>query len=349
MKFLKAIYHTIIPYKVRNEIYEFLKNSSSKYSFKQCKFKKQNFGILNPKIKFFIINDSNPYAGLLSEWFCFMAVVNYAESNNFIPIIDLKNYYMNTICNKSDINKKNAWDYYFEQPNKDYLLEDVYKSKNVIICPTVWTDELADYSIRIGNKDILTELTDQQKEQYSFFYKKCPIKNEILNTALELYKKLFPDNKRILGVSFRRAYERHHFWNDPITPDGTHLVKSTLRTIIPTIEDILNSEKFDYIYLLCDDREANDTIKQKFNGKCIIFERPLPHYFENGKPIPVDYKEDYNVIFQEFNNSNSVVQRNIDYLIAIYLLSKCNALLNAGGTADLFAYIINEYKYEKIY
>ena len=101
---------------------------------------------------------------------------------------------------------------------------------------------------------------------------------------------------------------------------------------------------------MCDDREANDEIQKEFGEQCIIYERPLPHYFENGKPIPVDYKNDYNLIFQEFINScNSVTQRNIDYLIAIFLLSKCTSLLNAGGTADLFAYIINNYNFEKIY
>lgn len=320
------------------------------YNFEKVKFKIHRYGNLNPKSIFFIINDSNPYAGILSEWFGFMAAVNYAEQKKIIPIIDLKNYYMTTICDKNNIGKINAWDSYFEQPVNSISLEEVYNSKHVIICPTVWTDELKKYQIRIGNKDILNNLTEDQKKQYSYFYRKCPLKKELIEKAQSLYEHLFPKNKRILGVSFRRAYERHHYWNDPITPEGTHLVKATLKEIIPTIHTILIKDKFDYFFLLCDDREANEEIKKKFNQQCITFERPLPHYFEGGIPIPVDYKDDYDMIFKEFSNTNgAVTQRNIDYLCAIFLLSKCNSLLNCGGTADLFAFIMNDYKFEKIY
>ncbi len=344
---LKQLYHRIIPHKLQKIIHNCI---YSDYDFKKCKFKIHKYGKLNPNLTFFVINDSNPYAGLLSEWFEFMAAVNYAEQKQLIPVIDLQNYYMNTICDKTDIGRKNAWDFYFEQPNHKYLLEEIYQSKKVIICPTVWTEGLADYSIRKGNKDILTELSEQQKNLYSFFYNKCPLKNEILNKAQNLYKLLFPHQKRILGVSFRRAYERHHYWNDPITPEGTHLVKDTLKTIIPKIEKILQDDRYDFFFLLCDDREANEEIKKNFNKQCITFERPLPHYFEGGIPIPVDYKDDYDLIFKEFSNTpGAVTQRNIDYLIAIYLLSRCTSLLNAGGTADLFAYIINNYSFEKIY
>ncbi|MCR4939966.1 MAG: hypothetical protein K5930_07670, partial [Treponemataceae bacterium] len=219
-----------------------------------------------------------------------------------------------------------------------------------IICPTIWTEELNKYSIRKGNKDIIKELSYQQKKQYSFAYNKCPLKMEIIKQAQDLYLKLFPENKRILGVSFRRAYERHHYWKDPITPDGTHIVKETLKGIIPTIKNILSEDKYDFFFLLCDDREANDEIKRTFTKQCITYERPLPHYFENGEPIPVDYKDDYNIIFKEFSSiPGAVTQRNIDYLCAIVLLSKCTSLLNCGGTADLFACIINNFSFEKIY
>ncbi len=350
---LHDIYRKLIPQNIRKKVYKIYEsyiNYKSRYSFIKCQFKINKFGKENPKKTFFVIKDSNPYAGLLSEYFAFMSVINYAELHNFIPIIDLKNYYMDTICDKENIGKINAWDFYFEQPCKEYSLENVYQSKHVIICPTVWSPELKEYHVRKGNNENLIELSDIQKQNFSFFYNKCPLRNEILKHAQFLYNTLFPKNERVLGVSFRRAYERHHYWKDPITPDGTHLVHYTLKTIIPKIKEIMRNDNYKYFFLVCDDREANDEIKNEFNEKCIIFERPLPHYFINNNPIPVDYKDDYNIIFQEFSNDNNgVTNRNIDYLSAIVLLSNCNSILNAGGTADVFASILNNWSYEKIY
>ena len=52
---------------------------------------------------------------------------------NFIPIVDMENF--PTIYNektKKFKNTKNAWNYYFQNLN-EYTLNDVYKSKNVLI------------------------------------------------------------------------------------------------------------------------------------------------------------------------------------------------------------------------
>ena len=69
---------------------------------------------------------------------CFQ-ILNYvlhhlliAEKFEFIPIVDMENYF--TFYNeKSSINSiNNSWDYYFEPVSK-YTLKEVYESKNVII------------------------------------------------------------------------------------------------------------------------------------------------------------------------------------------------------------------------
>ena len=49
------------------------------------------------------------------------------------PVIDMQNYITLYNCKIKINNSYNVWDYYFKPVSK-YKLEDVYKSKNVIIC-----------------------------------------------------------------------------------------------------------------------------------------------------------------------------------------------------------------------
>ena len=53
--------------------------------------------------------------------------IGYAEKNNYIPVVDFKNY--KTQYNIAD---ENAWECFFEQIS-NYSLDEVYQSKNVVL------------------------------------------------------------------------------------------------------------------------------------------------------------------------------------------------------------------------
>ena len=90
-----------------------------------------SFGSKNPNKTFYVIRRS-PGAGMFSNLTFVLNHLKIAIEKKFIPIVDMENY--PTIYNESNkINgTKNSWLYYFEQVS-NYSLEEVYKSKNVLI------------------------------------------------------------------------------------------------------------------------------------------------------------------------------------------------------------------------
>jgi hypothetical protein len=94
--------------------------------------RKRHYGKLYPEKTFYVIRRPEPGAGLFSNFHWALGHIIYAQKEKYIPIVDMKNYktYYNEI--ESINGSKNAWEYYFEQPSS-YTLEQVYKSKNVIL------------------------------------------------------------------------------------------------------------------------------------------------------------------------------------------------------------------------
>ncbi|MDR3162696.1 MAG: hypothetical protein LBT81_02405, partial [Helicobacteraceae bacterium] len=101
------------------------KSRCRKEELKRC-------GILYPEDTFYVIRRPEPGAGLFSNFRWVLGHILYALEKNYIPVVDMQNY--KTYYNEFEpINgSKNAWEYYFEQP-EPYTLEQVYKGKNVVL------------------------------------------------------------------------------------------------------------------------------------------------------------------------------------------------------------------------
>ncbi len=54
--------------------------------------------------------------------------IGYAEKNNYVPVVDFKNYKVQYTIQKEE----DTWEVFFKQISK-YTLNEVYKSKNVIL------------------------------------------------------------------------------------------------------------------------------------------------------------------------------------------------------------------------
>ena len=104
---------------------------NNKIDLKEPELIFKSFGELNEDKIFYVIKRS-PGTGLFSNVTFVLNHLKICEKNNFIPVIDMDNF--KTIYNekKKIKNTNNAWEYYFEKLNK-FSLEEVYKSKNVLI------------------------------------------------------------------------------------------------------------------------------------------------------------------------------------------------------------------------
>lgn len=335
---MKKVVKKVLPKQILNIIKIFYKKDNN--------IEIHKLGIRNPKKIFYVIKIFDPHWGSLSSWLCSMPRVKFALDSGYVPIIDFKNIsdFPSMLLDLDKFKKENAWDLYFTQPQIDYSLDDILKSSKVIYSSVKHNIDYSNFSRSVINGNLPLSNIDflVLKKLYSL----CHLNDEIIRTAMNTKNKLFPAEKKVLGVSFRRCFERLHEINSDLTPIGTHIIRLTLKQLLIRIRELLKLYNYDLFFFTTDDRESLTVVKEEFGDKCIYNERPLGHHFENGNPIPKGQEE--KMIVEFYKREKDVYLRNIEYLTDVYILSQCDSLLSCGGTADLFAYIINDGKYEHV-
>ena len=134
-----------------------------------------------------------PGTGMFSNITFILNHLKICKKYDFIPIIDMKNF--STIYNENIKfkNNLNAWNYYFDNLN-EYSLEEVYKSKNVLITDNKFFHFFS-YNI------------DEDNELIDLFNTKIKLNKYMNNCYLKDIKKF--KNKKILGIHFRgTSYKR---------------------------------------------------------------------------------------------------------------------------------------------
>ena len=91
----------------------------------------KTFGPKNPNKRFYLIQRSIG-GGMFSNLNYVIHHIKIAQDLNCIPIIDMKNFPTKYNEKYKIHNSLNSWDYYFYPINR-YKLDEVYKSKFVII------------------------------------------------------------------------------------------------------------------------------------------------------------------------------------------------------------------------
>ena len=92
----------------------------------------ESYGKKNPKIFFYVIRRT-PGAGFFSNLNFVLQNLLICNRLKMIPVVDMKNYPTLYNCKIKINNSLNSWNYFFESVSK-YSLDEVYKSKNVVIC-----------------------------------------------------------------------------------------------------------------------------------------------------------------------------------------------------------------------
>lgn len=121
-KMKKILY--LFPVKWINKFYLFY----NRIFYPELVERKMSFGEKNEDKIFYVIRPrKNSVEGLMALLFYVIQQIGYAEKNNYIPVVDFKNY--KTQYNIAD---ENAWECFFEQIS-NYSLDEVYQSKNVVL------------------------------------------------------------------------------------------------------------------------------------------------------------------------------------------------------------------------
>ena len=212
---------------------------------KNLKYFIRSFGNKYPNKKFYIIQRYRG-GGMFSNLNYVIHHISLALNLGCIPIVDMENF----PTKYNEINKVentiNSWEYYFK-PLNHYKLNDVYKSKFVIIADGKTRNKL--------------EFDNFQKSHFFIFKKYIKIKKKILIEVKKFLKKNFL-NKKVLGVHFRgtdmKTQERHPY-------------PATIKQIVSYIDYEIKKYKFKKIFLVTEDLNYLEKLKKKYKDKICYY------------------------------------------------------------------------------
>ena len=270
---------------------------------KGLKINLNSFGNLNKKKIFYVIRRS-PGAGLFSNLIYVLNHLKIASRHNFIPFVDMQNFF--TIYN--EINKVdktlNSWEYYFKQVS-NHSIDEIFKSKKVIITNNTF---YKDFSHKISNRE----------------YRKLASKFIKINKKFIIYANKFIKNnfeKKTLGVHYRGTSYK---------TSANHPFPATKKQVLECCETLIKKYDYKKIFLCTEDKYIFEELNKKFKKK-ICF-------------IKSSYRSYYDDAFKKNPRINHRYNLGKEILIETLILSKCHGFLHAETNVSEFVKFLDEKK-----
>lgn len=264
--------------------------------------RKMSYGNDNLDKIFYVISFDYDTQGLFAIVKSVLSHIMYAVDKGWIPVVDLKNY-----SSQYQLKNENAWELFFEQPC-GYTLDDISKSKNII---------RSYYGMYPYNKyDFYVDVLDRSEEckRLSDVYKKYikPQPN-VLDYMRKAVSDLHIDDKTLgvlcRGTDYLKRKPQYH----PRQPEPEMVIEDAVK--------VMQQKGYESIFVATEDEMVLDLFKKKFGDKLRYINQPRLT-LNDGQQYLSDVKTDEDVRRQIA----------LDYYTALYILSRCPALL-AGRTA----------------
>jgi hypothetical protein len=315
--FLKYKLRNNLPKKVINIIPRYFSNRQIKSFLEQHK----SFGKLNPDKTFYVIRRRPPGWGFYSNIFFVLEGLELAQKNGFIPVVDMENYWVGELSSLRKINgTSNAWCYFFNQVS-GYSLEEVYKSKNVI---------LSNGSNILGKNNWLTNRSITLATSYSLLKnakliidKYLSLNNETLKFVEEIKNGINWDGGKTLGVFIRGTpyFQNIHF------PDNTI---PKLEFFISEVKSLVLKKSIKCVYVSTEDYRVYNFICSEFKDIMVI-----PSIRYDTKEKVMDWEAN-----QKMTHVDGLVKMNYEktllYLAEINLLIDCVDFIGTFSNASAF-------------
>ena len=259
-------------------------------------------GDLNPDKVFYVIRRC-PGTGLFSNLAYVMNHIQIANRMGFIPVVDMKNY--PTVYNEKEkiFGTYNSWEYYFEKLS-NFTLDEVYKSKNILMTDNRFYRD-KEFKNKITSSNLLLEILNKQ----------IKIKKTKLKTINFLKNKLL-DGKKILGVHHRgTGYKITEY---PIT----------INQMINIINEILEKENYDKIFLVTEDLNNFKALKNYFGEKLIYL---------NNSQRGINNLD----VWKTYPRTLHRYKLGRDILYETFLLSYCDGYFDIETNPSEFAHAMN--------
>lgn len=302
-----------------NKNNHFLRRLRAVFIHNICREMAVSFGPLNQDKLFYVIRDPKGEHGLFALYNFVIFHLKIAEKRNAIPIVDVKYYPLEGLIDDDKIGYENAWEYFFEQISP-YTLEEVYHSRNVIMGAGVDSASLSD----VYNEDAVRENRELSRRYIH-------MKQDILEICNAKYREFDMEYRRILGVICRGT--------DFITvrPQGHSVVPTAENTIGIIDKKEREWGEFDYIFLATEDAGIFEDLQNCY-GKRLLFYQEI-RLEDTGGEFLCKKIEKISLQRQDETFKRKLMT---EYLISIWLLSRCNSLIAPVIGSTLGALCIGE-------
>lgn len=304
-------------------------------------------GRKNPDKFFYIFRYDVPAYGILAVARTMPDNLLWAKRNGYIPVVMLE-YRWN--YKRKELLNNNVWDYFFQQPG-GYSLEEVLRSKNVLV------GMLREHK---GNMNtFISEDPGHYFGKDAQLYSLCVRLNEDIKVKLEQYfKKLFENKHNILGVALREGFGVHASVGNQHAKKHAHSIN--IEIAIEQVKQYMIKWNCDYIFLTTAYTDSIIQFSNVFGKQVIYTERErllMSEHAENLRLLDENcdvldtskYNEDHK-FWDQYSNFDLYgnEQKVYDYLVEVYGLSQCNYLLADESSAVMAAEIWNGNKYKDI-
>lgn len=287
-----------------------------------CRKCTASFGSLNADRVFYVIRSPKSELGFFGLYNYVVDELKTAERLNAEPVVDWQHYPNDYLLEDTLVGRVNAWEYFF-LPVSGVSLSEVYRSKKVIMSSGEY----------IGT---LSEVNDAGEllESSRLIEKYIRLNEKTGQLCEREYKRLGMDHYRTLGVKcrgtdFRETRPKSHV----ICPD----VEMTAEVIS---QKSAEWGAFDKIFLVTEDALMFEQMKELYPDK-LLYNQTERFKTANGEWL----NKTFDRVGVEKNYKHD---RMLEYLISVYLLSKCDALIAPVVGATLGAMRIKG-RYEQYY
>lgn len=295
--------------------------------FRERKYREvqKSYGELNPNLIFFVIRRRPPAWGFFSNVNYVLQGILYAKEKGYVPIVDMENYWVAELSSRAKINGTyNAWCYLFKQIS-DYSLDEVYKSKNVILSKGA---KILQSDHWFSNRQLLF-MTDSDKLQVvtNLVSNYLELNDSTQNYIETIKQEIDWSGKNVLGVFVRGT--------GYISYKGAQAPSASLEFIISSIRELLNYKSINRILISSEDFVIYQKLCDAFKDKVVI--PSLRH--------PKNISVDEWLANQKLTYDDGIIlgyEKTLIYLTEIFLLSECSSFIGTLSNASVFALALNK-------
>lgn len=287
-----------------------------------CRKCTASFGMRNPDRVFYVIRSPKSELGFFGLYNYVVDELREAERLKAEPVVDWQYYPNDYLLEDTLVGRVNAWEYFF-QPASGVSLSEVYRSKHVIMSSGEY----------IGT---LSEVNDAERlmESSRLIRKYIRLNEKTKRLCEEEYKRMGMDHFRTLGVKCRGTdFRETRPHNHVICPD----VEITSQIITDKCREW---GEFDKIFLATEDEIMFEQMKDIYSDR-LLYNQTERFKTANGQWLNKTFD-------RSGRDRNYKYDRMLEYLISVYLLSMCDALIAPIVGATLGAMRIKG-RYEQYY